>query len=75
MFASPPTSTLEWSDESVEGSYRFLKRVWDLALKFSKAKRSANVDRRIRYQIHLGAEEGERRHRSARSSTPSPPPA
>ncbi|HYI85614.1 MAG TPA: class I tRNA ligase family protein, partial [Burkholderiales bacterium] len=53
MFASPPTSTLEWSDESVEGSYRFLKRVWDLALKFSKAKCSANVDRRIRYQIHL----------------------
>jgi leucyl-tRNA synthetase len=53
MFASPPTSTLEWSDESVEGSYRFLKRVWDLALKFSKAKRSANVERRIRYQIHL----------------------
>ena len=29
MFASPPTNTLEWSDESVEGSYRFLKRVWD----------------------------------------------
>jgi leucyl-tRNA synthetase len=53
MFASPPTSTLEWSDESVEGSYRFLKRVWDLALKFSKAKRSADVERRIRYQIHL----------------------
>jgi leucyl-tRNA synthetase len=53
MFASPPTSTLEWSDESVEGSYRFLKRVWDLALKFSKARRSANVERRIRYQIHL----------------------
>src|SRR6185436_19570868 len=24
MFASPPTNTLEWSDESVDGSYRFL---------------------------------------------------
>jgi leucyl-tRNA synthetase len=53
MFASPPTNTLEWSDESVEGSYRFLKRVWDFAVRFSKAKRSANTDRKIRYQIHL----------------------
>jgi len=28
MFASPPEQTLEWSDKGVEGSYRFLKRVW-----------------------------------------------
>src|ERR1043166_519468 len=31
MFASPPTNTLEWSDESVEGSYRFLRKVWDFS--------------------------------------------
>ena len=53
MFAAPPTNTLEWSDESVEGSYRFLKKVWDFAFRFSNAKRSANLDRQIRYQIHL----------------------
>jgi len=53
MFASPPTNTLEWSDESVEGSYRFLRRVWDFALKFSRAKMAATVDRRIRFEIHL----------------------
>jgi leucyl-tRNA synthetase len=53
MFASPPTNTLEWSDESVEGSYRFLKKVWDFAVRFSKAKRSSSVERQIRYQIHL----------------------
>jgi leucyl-tRNA synthetase len=53
MFASPPTNTLEWSDESVEGSYRFLKRVWDFAFRFSRAKRGAHLDRQIRYQIHL----------------------
>jgi leucyl-tRNA synthetase len=53
MFASPPTNTLEWSDESVEGSYRFLKRVWDFAFRFSRAKRSGELDRKIRYQIHL----------------------
>jgi leucyl-tRNA synthetase len=31
IFASPPTNTLEWSDEGVEGSYRFLKRLWSYA--------------------------------------------
>ncbi|TDR31558.1 leucine--tRNA ligase [Hydromonas duriensis] len=29
MFASPPEQTLEWSDSGVEGSHRFLKRVWN----------------------------------------------
>ena len=29
MFASPPEQTLEWSDSGVEGSHRFLRRVWN----------------------------------------------
>jgi leucyl-tRNA synthetase len=28
MFASPPEQTLEWSDEGVQGSWRFLRRLW-----------------------------------------------
>ena len=28
MFASPPEQALEWSDEGVQGGYRFLKRFW-----------------------------------------------
>ena len=28
LFASPPVKDLEWSDKGVEGSYRFLNRVW-----------------------------------------------
>ena len=28
MFAAPPDQQLEWSDAGVEGSYRFLKRLW-----------------------------------------------
>jgi leucyl-tRNA synthetase len=28
MFASPPEQTLEWSDEGVQGSFRFLRRLW-----------------------------------------------
>jgi leucyl-tRNA synthetase len=31
MFASPPEQSLEWSDAGVEGSFRFLKRVWKAA--------------------------------------------
>lgn len=30
LFASPPEKELEWSDRGVEGSYRFLNRVWRL---------------------------------------------
>jgi leucyl-tRNA synthetase len=28
MFAAPPEQTLEWSDEGVQGAYRFIKRLW-----------------------------------------------
>src|SRR5438309_4264310 len=52
MFASPPTNTLEWSDESVEGSYRFLRRVWDFSYKFSRAKCAASMERKLRFEIH-----------------------
>jgi leucyl-tRNA synthetase len=31
MFASPPEQTLEWSDSGVEGSNRFLRRLWSYA--------------------------------------------
>ena len=30
LFASPPEKDLEWSDQGVEGSFRFLNRVWRL---------------------------------------------
>lgn len=30
LFASPPERDLEWSDQGVEGAYRFLNRVWRL---------------------------------------------
>ena len=32
LFASPPEKSLEWSDQGVEGSYRFLNRVWRLVV-------------------------------------------
>ncbi|MBT0570465.1 leucine--tRNA ligase [Curvibacter sp. CHRR-16] len=35
MFAAPPEATLEWNDAAVEGSYRFLRRVWNFGHKLS----------------------------------------
>ncbi|RJP45869.1 MAG: leucine--tRNA ligase [Armatimonadetes bacterium] len=32
MFMGPFDQTIAWSDEGVEGCYRFLKRVWNLAM-------------------------------------------
>ncbi|MBU4344205.1 MAG: leucine--tRNA ligase [Desulfobacteraceae bacterium] len=31
LFAAPPERDLEWSDQGVEGAYRFLNRIWNLA--------------------------------------------
>ena len=32
MFASPPDQSLDWSDSGVEGSSRFLKRLWKIVV-------------------------------------------
>ncbi|RZB35112.1 MAG: leucyl-tRNA synthetase [Desulfobacteraceae bacterium Eth-SRB1] len=34
LFAAPPERDLEWSNQGVEGGYRFLNRVWNLAVKW-----------------------------------------
>ena len=33
MFTAPPEATLEWNDSAVEGSWKFLRRVWNYANK------------------------------------------
>ena len=35
MFTAPPEATLEWNEAGVEGSYRFLRRVWNFGMKLS----------------------------------------
>ncbi len=35
MFTAPPEATLEWNDAAVEGSYRFLRRVWNFGVKLA----------------------------------------
>lgn len=41
MFAAPPEQTLEWSDSGVEGSHRFLKRVWNFGYTLSSDAKQA----------------------------------
>lgn len=44
MFTAPPEQSLEWSDEGVEGAFRFLRRVWNLALEHADNIRNALDD-------------------------------
>lgn len=41
LFAGPPERDFDWSDEQVEGSNRFLRRVWTLAFTHEAAARGA----------------------------------
>jgi leucyl-tRNA synthetase len=44
MFASPPEQSLEWSDEGVQGAFRFLRRLWRAAHQHAAGGPVAEVD-------------------------------
>jgi leucyl-tRNA synthetase len=46
MFASPPEQTLEWSEEGVQGAFRFLKRLWKAVHEHVSAGASPPLDTR-----------------------------
>jgi len=61
LFAAPPEKDLDWSDQGVDGSYRFLNRVWKLVherLNAVKTAASLNLDtltaeeRTLRRAVH-----------------------
>jgi len=62
LFASPPERDLEWSDQGVEGCYRFLNRIWrlvqDYAPLFAEDSESLNTaslnprDKDLYYKVH-----------------------
>lgn len=47
LFAAPPEKDLEWSDEGVQGAFRFLQRVWRMVQEFAASGRA------LREQIDL----------------------
>ena len=44
MFAAPPEQSLEWSDDGVQGSYRFLKRFWRAVIEHVARGPAGDVD-------------------------------
>ncbi|MBE6096426.1 MAG: leucine--tRNA ligase [Schwartzia succinivorans] len=42
LFAAPPERDLEWSDQGVEGAFRFLGRVWRIVQQFEGAVKGAS---------------------------------
>jgi leucyl-tRNA synthetase len=59
MFAAPPEQSLEWSDSGVEGSHRFLKRLWRIVANHTPvsridfAKETLNPDQQaLRFKTH-----------------------
>lgn len=56
LFAAPPERDLEWSDQGVEGSYRFLQRVWrivnNLKDKIKDENGSEKYDEDVRKLVH-----------------------
>jgi leucyl-tRNA synthetase len=58
MFAAPPEQTLEWSDSGVEGSHRFLRRVWAFGVVLSEQTQTDigkldNALAAIRREVHV----------------------
>ncbi|MCX5726529.1 MAG: class I tRNA ligase family protein, partial [Candidatus Saganbacteria bacterium] len=66
LFASPPERELEWSDKGLEGSFRFLARVWRLAINVIREKneeksgKTSKVERAIHQTIRGVTEDIER---------------
>jgi leucyl-tRNA synthetase len=61
MFTAPPEATLEWNDAALEGSFRFLRRVWNFGHKLGNAPAAAADSRMndlgkqakaLRFEIH-----------------------
>jgi leucyl-tRNA synthetase len=58
MFAAPPEQSLEWSDAGVDGSYRFLRKLWNFVQTVTTSQRreagqvSSDIDKKLRATIH-----------------------
>jgi leucyl-tRNA synthetase len=59
MFTAPPEATLEWNDAALEGSFRFLRRVWNFGHKLRANARPADPKaslgkqaKALRFEIH-----------------------
>ena len=49
MFAAPPENNLEWSDTAIEGSFKFLRRLWVFS---QKVKKMDSKDQKFNTERH-----------------------
>jgi leucyl-tRNA synthetase len=81
MQANPPTDTVLWSDESVEGSFKFLRRLWTMVhghVEGGIVGRHVTGDlssdlKALRFKLHKTIEKVGRRYGAVCSSTPRSP--
>ena len=62
MFAAPPDLSLDWSDESAEGAFRFLKKLWKAVHTHVAAGPGAALDADALDAAALGSSARELRH-------------
>jgi leucyl-tRNA synthetase len=43
LFAAPPEKDMDWSDQGIEGAFRFLKRLWRIVVDFKDNIKSATA--------------------------------
>jgi leucyl-tRNA synthetase len=55
LFAAPPEKDLDWSEEGIEGSWRFLNRAWRLISRHAPRTRAASVGARHAVPSDLSA--------------------
>ena len=60
LFASPPERELEWSDQGVEGSFRFLNRVWRLVTGHGSTTRDSRLETKLHQTIKAVTDDIER---------------
>jgi leucyl-tRNA synthetase len=44
MFTAPPEQTLEWSDEGVQGAYRFIRKLWNAVYEHCSSGEHVKLD-------------------------------
>lgn len=62
LFAAPPAKELEWSDAGINGSFKFVKRLWERSYEIDSSLDFKNIDhsslnqdeKQARYKLYLG---------------------
>ncbi|MGB9613420.1 MAG: leucine--tRNA ligase, partial [Candidatus Margulisiibacteriota bacterium] len=69
LFAAPPEKELEWSDQGVEGCYRFLNRVWRLVVEKSQTPKSTGKTPELRNELQTNSKLEKKLHQTIKSVT------